>query len=316
MWIMTHILKIRTVMVVIVKFDIRKTHDSEGFAYMSNVVFALLDAIDAGASIINMSFSLTDIYNDTLFYPLKNAIEYAEEEGVLIIASAGNHSLDNDDFTNTSLPSSFPSHNILSVSALDENYNLSHFSNYGSQSVDVAILAEGIAGPDLEQDLVYLSGTSQASALLTAIACIKATHIPPIIYQEIEDNGEIDYESMIDVDRIKCEVIESGEHRISLYDKVYNSSVIKFSDALAYSSGCQHAIEANCSTQFTNDATLTNKQYQSTFYETNHSIESEQEIMPGTQLTYDAKLGVSLLDGFAVTLGSQLQIVTNGCEFE
>ena len=116
-----------------------------------------------------MSFSLTDTYSDTLFYPLKNAIEFAEEEGVLIISSAGNNSLDNDDFSNTSLPSSFQSDNIIAVSSLDANANLSSFSNFGSQTVDVAIYAEGIAGPGLFQDIVYHSGTSQAAALILSL---------------------------------------------------------------------------------------------------------------------------------------------------
>ena len=294
-----------------VKFDIRKTHDSEGFAFMSNVVFALLDAVDEDASIINMSFSLTDTYSDTLFYPLQNAIEYARKKGVLIITSAGNNSLDNDDYTNTSLPSSFPSTNILSVAALDDQYELSHFSNYGNKSVDVAIFAEGVAGPGLQQDIVYHSGTSQAAALVSAIACIKATHTVPFNSEETEDEDEILY-----IKRIKCEIIESGSHRLNLFNKVYNNSVINFSDALAYSTGCQYNIKANCLTQFINENRLVNSVHQSKFYDTDHSIESEQIILPDIQLTYDAKLGVALLSGFEVKSGAQFQIATHGCETE
>ena len=131
-----------------ISFDIRKTHNADGQAYMSAVVFALIDAMDEGADIINMSFGFNDVYHDSLFFPLELVMQDAvENDNVLIVVAAGNDGQDNDLFMNTALPASFPIEGTISVASLNCEHQLSTFSNYGANTVDIAVLGERIPGP-------------------------------------------------------------------------------------------------------------------------------------------------------------------------
>lgn len=66
----------------------------------------------------------------------KDAIEAAQEAGILFVVAAGN-SGNNIDST-PEYPASYDSDIILTVAATDNNDNLASFSNYGFQTVDVA----------------------------------------------------------------------------------------------------------------------------------------------------------------------------------
>ncbi|MBW2175006.1 MAG: S8 family serine peptidase, partial [Deltaproteobacteria bacterium] len=88
-------------------------------------------AVDNGADVINASWGGGG-YSQTLY----NAINYANDHGVLFVASAGNDGSDNDSFPH--YPSSYELDNIISVAATDQNDSLAGFSNYGFTTVDVA----------------------------------------------------------------------------------------------------------------------------------------------------------------------------------
>lgn len=88
-------------------------------------------AVDNGARIINTSWGGYD-YSNTLY----NAIDYARQKNVLVVAAAGNEENDND--TDPFYPASFNLANIISVAASDQDDSLSSFSNYGAESVHLA----------------------------------------------------------------------------------------------------------------------------------------------------------------------------------
>ena len=88
-------------------------------------------AVDNGARIINTSWGGSD-YSATLY----NAIEYARQKNVLVVAAAGNEESNND--TDPFYPASFNLANIISVAASDQNDSLAFFSNYGAASVHLA----------------------------------------------------------------------------------------------------------------------------------------------------------------------------------
>lgn len=167
-------------------FDIRKTHDQFGQGSMSNLVAATVDAVEAGADIINMSFSYYDLAVDTAFNPLELAIEYAESRGVLIVASAGNSGSDSDANELKPLPASLLYDNIISVASNDGADQLSAFSNFGGQSVDLSILGENIPGPGLNGNLEYSSGTSFSTAIVTALAAVLGTRQEQFNFCEIK----------------------------------------------------------------------------------------------------------------------------------
>lgn len=159
-----------------IQFDIRKTHNSLGQGYISDIVIAIFDAIKEKADIINMSFGMPENFNPQEFFPLQIAIREAASKSVLVVAAAGNDSKNIDILTNTTLPAAFPEDNILSVVALDQSDNLSSFSNYGFQNADLGVLGESIPGPDMSGGIKYGSGTSQATAIVSGLAGLIATY--------------------------------------------------------------------------------------------------------------------------------------------
>lgn len=167
-----------------VTFDIRKTHDAQGKAMMSDIILAMYEAIEEDADIINLSFGALQDFSVDTYYPLRTLIQEAEDEDILVVAAAGNNGSDNDNLSSTMLPASFPEENIVSVAASDCSMNLAPFSNYGAETVDVLTYGIEIPGPDLGTGLSYVSGTSQSTAIVSAVAALIATN-------DVEDYDEI-----------------------------------------------------------------------------------------------------------------------------
>lgn len=175
-----------------ITFDIRKTHGANGKAHLSDIVLAMYEAIEDDADIINVSFGGSLAFDPNEFYPLQRVIQEAEEEEVLVVCAAGNNGSDNSDFTNTMLPASFPEKNIIAVTASDCQSNLAPFANYGSGVVDFKTYGIDIPGPDLGTGVTYMSGTSQSTAIVTAMVALMATN-------------DID-----EMEEIKCEIADTG----------------------------------------------------------------------------------------------------------
>ncbi|WP_271769514.1 S8/S53 family peptidase [Aquimarina algiphila] len=197
-----------------ISFDIRKTHDHLGRGYVSNLIPAILDAVNEGNNILNFSFSYQNYNVNPTDKPLKLAIDYAEQNGAMIIAAAGNTNENNDTDNIISFPASYPNDNILSVASTDCDNKLSQFSSYGQQRVDVALLGENIPGPGLNAAITNQSGTSFSSANVTALAAILATHQSPFNYQQI-----------------KCSLINTSTTSSDLFEKVVANGVINFQAA-------------------------------------------------------------------------------------
>jgi subtilisin family serine protease len=97
----------------------------------ADIISGIYYAVDNGAQILNLS--LGSYYYDQAFY---NALEYARNNDVIVVASAGNGD-SNNDTQDHHYPSDYDLDNIISVAALDQSYDLASFSNYGKVSVDV-----------------------------------------------------------------------------------------------------------------------------------------------------------------------------------
>ena len=207
-----------------ITFDIRKTHNSMGQGFLSDLVPAIMDAINEEADIINMSFSYKDFKTDTTFKPLQLVVDYAEQEGVLIVASAGNTNTNNDIQELVSFPSSFSNSNILSVASNDCQNNSSAFSSFGAQSVDVSILGEQIPGPDLGSGIVYKTGTSYSTAVVAALAAIIGTH---------QDD--------FDPQAVKCALINTSIAMPQMTNLNVANGIIDAQAAIAYVPHCMPA---------------------------------------------------------------------------
>lgn len=198
-----------------VSFDIRRTHDANGLGNISDLVFATIDAADAGANIINMSFSYYDILDQEELNPMQLAIEYAEKKGALVVASAGNKNNNNDVLEAVPIPASLPNDNIIAVGSND-SYNLpSNFSNYGENSVDVSVIGESVPGPSLLGQEQYFSGTSFSTAIVSALSAILGS-------RQEEFNGC----------EIKCRLINTSNEVQGLSGLNQAGGVVDFQKAL------------------------------------------------------------------------------------
>lgn len=117
---------------------------SENAADSKNIISAIIKAAKNKEHIINISMGTyknlhnSDDYKDILMY--RKAIEYATRNGVIVVSSIGNKSLDLDyEYKRSGLlhiPSSLD--NVLGVTSINRNNYLSSFSNYTNKSIFVA----------------------------------------------------------------------------------------------------------------------------------------------------------------------------------
>jgi len=132
-----------------------KSFNPEGWAYISDVLKAIIYATQTGAKIVNASWGT--------WYPsevLREGIVKAGEKGVIFVAAAGNDGLDSDFYP--IYPAAFDLTNIISVAATDHRDELAAFSNYGLRSVHIAAPGVKIFSTVGNQEYSWLSGTSMA----------------------------------------------------------------------------------------------------------------------------------------------------------
>ncbi len=123
---------------------------------------------------------------------LYDAIERANQAGILFIAAAGNSTNNND--TNPSYPASYNNTNIIAVASIDSNGSISSFSNYGATTVDLGAPGRGIystvpaksRGRIISAYASY-SGTSMATPHVTGGAALYAASHPGATASQIKN---------------------------------------------------------------------------------------------------------------------------------
>jgi len=147
-----------------------KFMDSKGRGSTSDAADGIEYAIKRGIKIINCSFGSTSKSS-----ALQDAVDDAQDKGVLIVVAAGNDG-DNID-TEPEYPASFTNSNILTVAASTSSDTLASFSNYGPDSVDVAAPGDNIRSTYLGSTYKNLDGTSMAAPYVSgAAALLKAAN--------------------------------------------------------------------------------------------------------------------------------------------
>ncbi|MEM9919429.1 MAG: S8 family serine peptidase [Bacteroidota bacterium] len=158
-----------------------KALDSVGQGTVFDVIRAIDHAIEAGANIINLSLGYQGPrvpISGTLPAPLELAINVAGQYQVLVVAAAGNQSMDLDIGTMTYYPAAFTCSNLISVAASGCRDQLMHFSNEGVISLDISAPGE-VRSTILDNKWSIKSGTSMAAAVLTGSLALVSTNSCP-----------------------------------------------------------------------------------------------------------------------------------------
>ena len=130
--------------------------DVNGQSTTALVAEGIMQAVDAGAQLINISLGST---GDSPV--LRRAVEYALERGVVIVAAAGN-----EQQAALAYPAGYEG--VISVAAVDANGTQAFFSNSGS-GLTLAAPGVGIVSAYSDNRMVMSSGTSQATAITSGV---------------------------------------------------------------------------------------------------------------------------------------------------
>jgi subtilisin family serine protease len=149
--------------------------DSDGETYglfnTDSIVSALAYAADNGAQVANMSFGAiigTDDESEVTDQALQDAVDYALDKDVLLVAAAGNSSVDVDTSGAKVVPASYSG--VLTVSATTHDGTFdSRYSNFGD-SVDIAAPGSTILSTAIDDNLQFLTGTSMAAPVVAGAA--------------------------------------------------------------------------------------------------------------------------------------------------
>lgn len=176
-----------------------KVCEDNGSCNSTTVAKGIVWAVDNGANVINLSLTFTEPSPT-----LENAIDYAWNNGVVIVAAAGNNCSSTPVY-----PAAYP--NTIAVAATDRNDHLPRWSNYGDW---VSLSAPGVdiysTLPD--DNYSYRSGTSPAAALVSGETALLLT-----IAADTNGNGYVNDEVRHRIES-NCDTVEAeglGKGRIN-----------------------------------------------------------------------------------------------------
>lgn len=138
-----------------------KAFSSNGTGYLSNIVAALYYAVQHKANVVNMSFDVS-----TSSAALNQAIAYANQNGLILVAAAGNES------TSAAVYPAALNSSVMGIASTSNNDQLSSFSNYGSTDVWIAAPGEYVVSTYPGGTYASASGTSFSSPLVAGTTAL------------------------------------------------------------------------------------------------------------------------------------------------
>jgi len=148
-----------------VRIMAEKGLDQYGQGYEDDLANAIIHAVDQGADVLSNSWGG---YGESAL--IHDAVKYAYDSGVLVIAAAGNEA------TSTKLyPAAYDE--VIAVSATDEYDNPAYFTNFGEW---VELAAPGVDIYSTYWDNTYrsMSGTSMATPHVAGVAALVWSQFP------------------------------------------------------------------------------------------------------------------------------------------
>jgi subtilisin family serine protease len=151
---------------------------SNGEGTTADAAKAIIYATDNGAKILNNSWG-----GEEASRALQEAIQYANDHGVLFIAAAGNNGESTDHVAH--YPSNYDIPNVVSVASSDRNDKLSSFSNCGRRTVDIAAPGSNILSTQPRGRYDRLSGTSMATPHVAGACALVWAKYPDLEAREV-----------------------------------------------------------------------------------------------------------------------------------
>ncbi len=134
--------------------------DAYGRGTYSDVAAAIVDAVNAGAQIVNLSLGGANPSG-----VLEQAVRYADERGVLVVAAAGNTGREG-----VLYPAAYES--VVAVAAVDPNLQRSSFSTFGPE-VDLLAPGRNILTTRLDGGYALMNGSSFGAANTVGVAALE-----------------------------------------------------------------------------------------------------------------------------------------------
>ncbi|MBN20655.1 MAG: hypothetical protein CL678_05140 [Bdellovibrionaceae bacterium] len=163
-----------------VKVMALKFLSSNGSGQTSAAIQAIDYAIRMGAKIMSNSWGSPQYSR-----ALEEAVERANQAGIVFVAAAGNDSSNNDQ--RKIYPASLPQQNVITVAATRSDGQIASFSNYGKESVHVAAPGDQILSTQNGNTYGYLSGTSMATPLVSGIAALLLSQNSELTPSQVRD---------------------------------------------------------------------------------------------------------------------------------
>ncbi len=159
-----------------------RVDSADGVIRASAIARAIRYAADNGADIVNLSLGSQPGASTATAVEIADAVDYAADKGVLLVAAAGNNATSLDD--SAVYPASLDTANMIVVAASTPDDGPAGFSNTGSP-VDVFAPGELVLSTVPGDGLAFHSGTSQAAPLVAAAAALVLEQQPGLVPAEV-----------------------------------------------------------------------------------------------------------------------------------
>lgn len=156
-----------------------KVLDESGSGSYANIANGIRYAVDNGANVINLSLGGNSSNNT-----LKTAIEYAGSKGVIVVMAAGN-----DGGSTPSYPARYAYDSGIAVGAVNQNNQLTDFSNRsGSQEIKyVTAPGENIYSTLPDNKYGNYTGTSMAAPHVAGVVALLLSANPNLSESQVRD---------------------------------------------------------------------------------------------------------------------------------